>query len=358
MALPMANARSVLGFNPSSVPGLLYYWLSDDQARVANTERTGVGGGSLTLGAGTVSSASRPNGTYNPGIAAEAFNNSFIAITGQTSPGNNGVFRITANATNGTSLSWANAAGVAEAFVGSWHIFGTCDQLVERTAGKVFSLFNEVTPYQTHFRFSQQAVLPGKYVLNCSAPTSGSNLARMVLDDQALAGNLNGQVNFTWGVYVYAPNGWGSLDLIQGFHHVTEQSVADVTVGSFSKLYCMIDTAGPGPRNVVASTVPGTTDDMQSSIAAPSGGFQLLCCTYDYSTRTTDFHLDGVLAQSVTDSAGSAPSPSNLRYLSWGDRTQNTQVRTELWSRGGFLTTGKLSTEVQLQLKNWYANAA
>lgn len=339
------------GFNPSALVGMISYWVGDDQAANVSTTFNGTGTGNLAFSAGVVTATTVGNvftGTGNT-TTNSRLAGSFVRITGQPTPANNGVFQITSwPAFN--QLAWSNPSGVSEAFTGQWAILGKMNTLVDRY-GRSF------TNASTHDTWMAVKPLPnGKasVLVQSNIPSSKKFLS---LDSTSVAGNFNGAIDWTFGGYYY----WPTPGTGRGFTAVgaLDPSVATDSGTSFIRL--RIGAAATDVFTWMLSTVPvGSNQLTVASASLPTASYKLVVVTLDQATRTAELFVDGVSQGTATTAVGSKPSPSALRYIVVGDHGSTSgNVTREMYSFGQYWAAGvKHTVAQQNQMRDWYAAKA
>jgi hypothetical protein len=324
------------GFNPSNAPGMVAYWLGDDQGSSISNTITRTGGTTLTFSGSTVTVSGLAT---IPGVSAD-YQNMCVTITGQ-SPGNNGTFT-QVNRPSSTQVQFRNfGSPVAEPFVGTLVLHGKLNTLTERVAGKTFAPTHAV-----NYWWSRNPNVPGaigKNVFTTVAATT-PNRSCYTRTDAPLVAPFNGGVNFTWGGYYYLPNAdWEVATDLQS-----------LTTGAFTAgdSYIRLGMQAATNNRLIVSHLGETDTLTRASTVPPQDTWTLVLMTYDYSTRTAEWFFDGVSLGTVTDVTGAAPVPTDMDVMNFGETANSTTAR-EVYAYNQLFATGKWSSSLQVQMLDW-----
>lgn len=323
-------------FNPKTAPGMVAFWLGDDQGASISNALTRTGGTTLTFSGSTVTVSGLAS---IPGVSAD-YQNMCVTITGQ-SPANNGTFT-QVNRPSATQIQFRNfGSPVAEPFVGTLTLHGKLNTLTERMNGKTFAPTHAV-----NYWWSCNPNVPGAIGKNVFTTVSSTtpNRSAYARTDAPLVAPFNGGVDFTWGGYYYLPS--TTWDVPMDLQALT--TAAFSASDSYIRLGMQLATN----QRLLLSHVGNADTLTRAATVPPQATWTLVLVTYNYTTRTAEWFFDGVSLGTVTDVVGGAVVPTGMTTMSWGETANSTTAR-EIYMYSQLYATGIWSSALQVQAKDW-----
>jgi hypothetical protein len=312
----------IRAFDPLTIGGLRFLVHTDDVSRV-DVHSGPVGATAFTLsGAGDI----RISDAGAAFSAQPNTHNQHITISGATSPGNDGTFRVT-NRPSATDLIWPNAARVAEAFAGTYTTHGKCDAISDRLSSISFV---QATP--TNRPTPEPAQKPGHYVF--SFPSGTATQRRYADATHAVAADFDNAPAFT--MLCYANVASASANDFMAVTNGSGSYLRAIRFGTYSTGLRLILTDGTG-----SSTL---------TVADALSGWALYAAVYD-GAGGASFYKDGVLLGSDSDAVR---SPSGLTDIIIG---QEIAPAGEAYHAVYAGVIGAVSESAQARMATWCSDS-